>query len=72
MQESEFTGCVNKVQGKAAERAKKHTPLKALKYQASQKRTEQKNIAPSQVRLEKKGARKNHRAAYVDAPYCFL
>jgi hypothetical protein len=23
MQESEFTGCVNKVQGKAAERAKK-------------------------------------------------
>jgi hypothetical protein len=38
MQESEFTGCVNKVQGKAAERLK-NAPLKALKYRASQKRT---------------------------------
>jgi hypothetical protein len=25
-----------------------------------------------QARLEEKDARKNHRAAYVDAPYCFL
>jgi hypothetical protein len=54
MQESEFTGCVNKVQGKAAERLK-NAPLKALMYRASRKSAPPKNhrAAPSAARKGK-------------------